>query len=63
MTNLIRFSPTSDMRRLQREIDQVFDTFFPTRNGDNGSESAVWSPRVDLSETDDLYLIHLRRTR
>ena len=59
MNNLIRFSPTTDMRRLQREIDSLFEGFFPTRdNGENG-HSAVWTPRMDLSETADAYLVHL----
>lgn len=57
MTSLIRFSPNTEMRRLQREIDGLFDTFFPTTQG-NGGESATWSPRVDLAETDDAYHIH-----
>ena len=59
MNSLIRFSPTTDMRRLQREIDSLFDGFFPTRQeGENGS-GTVWAPRADLSETADAYLLHL----
>ena len=57
MTSLIRFSPNTEMRRLQREIDSLFDSFFPTTQG-NGGEGATWSPRVDLAETDDAYYIH-----
>lgn len=59
MTNLVRFSSTSDVRRMQREIDQLFESFFPARSGDSNGDSAVWSPRVDLAETDDVYLIYL----
>lgn len=59
MTNLIRFSPSSEMRRLQREIDTIFDNFFPTRyEGENSGETTAWTPRVDLAETDDSYFIH-----
>ncbi len=62
MANMIRFSPGSEMRNIQREIDRVFDSFFtPRRSGSNGdaaSETAVWAPRVDLAETEDAYLIH-----
>lgn len=59
MTSLIRFSPSTEMRSLQREIDRVFDGFFTARsNESNGSQSAVWTPRVDLAETEDAYLIH-----
>ena len=57
MTSLIRFSPTSDMRSLQREIDRMFESFFPRADGDQ--EQAVWTPRVDLAETEDVYLVHL----
>jgi HSP20 family protein len=58
MTNLIRFSPTSEMRRLQREIDTIFDNFFPTRyEAENSGETTAWTPRVDLAETEDAYFI------
>ena len=47
MTSLIRFSPTGDMRRMQREIDRLFDDFFPTRGrADEEAETATWTPRV-----------------
>ena len=60
MTSLIRFTPRHDMRRLQREFDHLFESFFPTRPAtDEALESAVWAPRTDLSETEDAYLIHL----
>lgn len=60
MNNLIRFNPTADLRRMQREFDRVFDSFFPGRV-DSGAdaETSVWSPRVDLVENDNAYLIHL----
>ena len=58
MTNLIRFSPTSDMRRLQREIDSLFEGFFPTRQESENGNGAVWAPRMDLSETTDAYVVN-----
>lgn len=60
MTNLVR-SRSNNLRNLQREIDRVFDSFFPMRRTEEPEESskAVWAPRVDLSETDDLYRIEL----
>lgn len=57
MTSLIRFSPTTEVRSLQREIDRMFDSMLPRGNGD--ADQAVWAPRVDLSETDQAYLIEL----
>lgn len=60
MTNLVR-SRSSNLRNLQREIDRMFDNFFPTRYTSEEEEAsqAVWAPRVDLSETEDLYRIEL----
>lgn len=59
MTSLVRFSPTSELRRMQREIDRLFDDVFPSR-GENGEGAAtVWSPRADVAETEDAYLIHI----
>lgn len=60
MTNLIRFTPGTELRRMQREFDRLFESFFPTLSDSNGNgETAVWSPRVDLAETEDAYLIRL----
>ena len=59
MTNLVRLSPTSDMRRMQREIDHLFESFFPSRTTESNGDSAVWTPRVDLAENEDAYLIYL----
>lgn len=58
MTNLIRFSPTGELRRLQREIDRIFEGYWPARENGDG-ETAVWSPRVDLSEDEESYYVHV----
>ena len=59
MTSLVRFSPTSELRRMQREIDRLFDDAFPARaeNGEGGAP--VWSPRADVAETEEAYMIHI----
>ena len=65
MTRLVRFSPTSEMRSLQREIDRLFDNFTPARKREEGgsepapAQQANWTPRVDLAETEDEYSIRL----
>jgi HSP20 family protein len=60
MTNLIRFSPGTELRRMQHEFDRLFNDFFPAANGNGNEEkTAVWSPRVDLSETNDTYFIQV----
>lgn len=56
MNSVIRFSPSTEVRRLQREMDRIFDNFLTT---DRDDEAAVWSPRVDLAESEDAYHIHL----
>ena len=62
MTRLTRFSRNRQMNDLQREVNDLFEQFFPTRRseGDEESyESALWAPRVDISETDDSHLIQM----
>ncbi|MBS1910417.1 MAG: Hsp20/alpha crystallin family protein [Bacteroidetes bacterium] len=46
-------------RDLQREMNRLFDGFFPTsrKNNDDGFESAVWRPVVDVHEDDHAYLL------
>ena len=39
------------------DIDNVFDRFFaPSVNSDE-TENALWSPRIDLKETDSSYIV------
>ncbi len=56
MNSMIRFSPGTEMRRLQRELDSVFNDFL-TPSRENGDAS--WSPRVDVRETENDYTLHL----
>jgi len=60
MTSLTR-TRNRNLSSLQREIDRVFDAFFPSSdaNGDSTSTQAVWAPRADLLESDTAYHIHL----
>jgi HSP20 family protein len=57
MNSLIQFAPGVEMRKLQREIDRLFEGLVP--GGSVGTGDRVWVPRVDLLETEDAYLIHL----
>lgn len=59
MTSLVRFSPTSELRRMQREIDRLFDDVFPTRAENGEGSAAVWAPRADVSETEEAYVLHI----
>ena len=49
---LVRWRPTRDVFRLRDEMDRLFDDFverFPTRRD---FEDRMWSPDVDVHETD-----------
>ncbi len=61
MTKLVRFTPNDEMRRMQREFDRLFDSFFTPGRLENGAdlETTLWTPRVDLAETEDAYQIVL----
>ena len=57
MTKLVRFTPRSDLNRMQREFDRMFGNFFPSFGyTDDVEESASWAPRIDVVETEDAYL-------
>jgi len=58
MTKIVRFSPRTDLDRMQREFDRMFGNFFPTRSlvNDYPDQSGSWAPRLDVVETDDAFL-------
>ncbi|WP_456427337.1 Hsp20/alpha crystallin family protein [Rhodocaloribacter sp.] len=61
MANLTRYMPTTGLSQLQREVDRLFEDFFGrTLMTDRETElQSVWTPVVDLSESDDAYLIRM----
>lgn len=64
MANLSRRRRSSfdDMRR---EMDRVLESFLPRATSDAAASTdeearqAVWSPRVDVAETEDAYQVHM----
>lgn len=59
MNNLVRFTPVSGLQNMQHEIDRLFHDFFPTRSfGNLRTETANWSPRVDIAESEEEYILH-----
>jgi len=57
MTNLVRFAPGRELNKMQTEIDRIFNDFFPGRTYRLEREGlSTWTPRVDLSETEDGYI-------
>ncbi len=55
---LIRYTRGNDFDMLRREMTNLFDTFHGRTTGE-GQESAVWTPRADLAETEDAYVIQM----
>lgn len=54
MANLTMYRPLSE---LQREVDRLFDRVMPEREDQN--RTSIWSPVVDVHETDEHYVIHM----
>lgn len=57
MESLTRSSRrTAPLRSLQSEVNRLFESVFPSQMSEaDEPASAVWSPRIDLVETDDQY--------
>lgn len=59
--NTLTRRPSRSLRGLQDEVNRVFESLFPT-SWDDESESprpTMWTPRMDLMETDDAYHLHM----
>ncbi len=56
---IVRFNPLNEVLGLQREMNRLFDTFAPARRDDEGYESAVWRPVVDVHEDENGYSIDI----
>lgn len=62
--SLIRWNPTrertawpSEMLSIQRDMNQLFDSFF--RNDDSFTGLSVWTPAVDIVERDGEYEVRM----
>ncbi len=58
MNSLMQYSPLAPFGTLRREIDRVFDQLGDTQSGAE-TRGLLWSPRADLSETEESYLIRM----
>lgn len=58
MNQLVRRRPFRGLQNLQQEIDHLFDSF-PFFSDENGDRSAVWAPRMDLTENDGGYVVRM----
>lgn len=61
MAHLIptRRRPSSMTRALQQEVNDLFGDFFGSWDEEAGVPSRVWTPRADISETDEEYRVML----
>lgn len=57
MAMLTRYAPMDRFGTLRREMDRFFDEI--VRGTDGDGETSVWSPRTDISETDDHYVVRM----
>jgi HSP20 family protein len=53
MDSLTRYRPSRSLRNLQEEVNRVFDSLFSPAMDEDGESGAVWTPRLDLTETED----------
>ena len=54
--SIVRLNPFNEMVGFQREMNRLFEDFFPARKGES-SDSAVWRPTVDLHEDENAYIV------
>lgn len=56
MTTLIPFNTRFGlMDDFRREMDQLFNRFFEGENGGESSQLSTWTPRLNLSESENSY--------
>lgn len=55
MNGLIRYTPS--LNSLQREVDRLFEQMMGNVTAEERATS--WTPRTDVSETDDRYIIRM----
>lgn len=58
MNQIVRRRPFLGLQNLQHEIDHLFDAF-PFFGDEDGDRSAVWTPRMDLTENDGTYTVRM----
>jgi len=61
MPTLMRNRTLPVVDSLRREMNDAFSRFFPSlfEDGQEGKTSVMWNPRMDLSETDEAFLVQM----
>lgn len=57
-TPTLPWRPFTEFDTMRREMDRVFNTLGPFGGSDGVSREAMWTPRVDLIEQDEEYVLH-----
>lgn len=56
--SLVRWSPARELWNMQSEFDRFFNRFLERDAPETSYRLGAWEPAVDISETDEEYLIH-----
>jgi HSP20 family protein len=54
---LVRWNPWTEMEALRRDFDRFFDIHVPDIFRNGGTHEALWMPRMDLHETDNVFVV------
>ena len=55
--HMIRFNPAREMWRMRDEMDNMFRRFHTTNHESDLHSDSDWTPRVDVSETENGYVL------
>jgi HSP20 family protein len=55
--SIVRWNPFAQVEDLRREMDQIFGDFFGRTPSTMATTEAIWSPLVDIHETQDSFLL------
>ena len=60
MGNELTTSRTREpLSELRQEVDRLFRDFFPSMGIDHEPSAAGWTPRADVAETDEKYIVNI----
>lgn len=54
---LVRWNPWMEIAELKHDFDRLFDTHLPDVFRTRGAYNAIWTPRMDLRETDTAFVV------
>ncbi|MFO8099583.1 MAG: Hsp20/alpha crystallin family protein [Salinibacter sp.] len=58
--NTLTRRPTRSLRGLHNEVNRMFETLFPSWDADSEeARPSMWTPRMDVTETDNAYHLHV----